>query len=82
MTNQLLMANQQGNQRSQTSIREEPQPTLSLSSSVTSRASDQRSEPQPSRSYTEPRLSDNQQIRQPSECITTYDRVPNHDRVI
>ena len=33
-------------------------------------------------SSTEPRFPANQTIRQNSDSITTYDRAPNHDRVV
>ena len=54
----------------------------SLSSLVTSQAFEQRAEPQPSHSFNKQRLPVNQQMGQPIEYITTYDRVPIHDRVI
>ena len=58
------------------------QPPQSLSSSVTSQASKHRAKPQPSHSSKEQRLPHNRQIRQTSEYVTTYDRVPIIDRVI
>ena len=57
--------------------------TPSLSSSLTSPASEQSvATPTTNQSLTEPRFPANQTIRQNSDSITTYDRVPNHDRVV
>ena len=57
--------------------------TPSLSSSLTLPASEQSvATPITNQSSTEPRFPANQTIRQNSDSITTYDRAPNHDRVV
>ena len=74
--------NEQGNQQSQTSSREVLQLTPRLSSLVTLPVSEQSASTSTNQGSTEPRFSANQSIRQNSDCITTYDRALNHDRVV
>ena len=47
-----------------------------------SRGIDRSTAPTTNRSSTEPRFPANQMIRQNSDSITTYDRAPNHDKVV
>ena len=76
-------SNELGNQQGPTSSREVLPLTPSLSSSLTLPASEQSVvTPTTNQSSTEPRLPANQTIRQNSDSTTTYDRAPNHDRVI
>ena len=76
-------SNELGNQQGPTSSREVLPLTPSLSSSITLPASEQSvATPTTNQSSTEPRFPGNQTIRQNSDSITTYDRAPNHDRVV
>ena len=75
------LGNQQGPTFSQ--FRDVLPLTLSLSSSLTLPASEQSvATPTTNQSSTEPRFPANQTIRQHSDSSTTYDRAPNHDRVV
>ena len=57
--------------------------TPSLSSSLTLPASEQSvATSTTNQSSTEPRFPANQTIRLKSDSITTYDRAPNHDRIV
>ena len=76
-------SNELGNQQGPTSSREVLPLTPSLSSSLTLPVSEQSvATPTTNQSSTEPRFPANQTIRQNSDSITTYDRAPNHDRVV
>ena len=76
-------SNELENQQGPTSSREVLPLTPSLSSSLTLRASEQSvATPTTNQSSTEPRFPANQTIRQNSDSIITYDRAPNHDRVV
>ena len=76
-------SNELGNQQGPTSSREVQPLTPSLSSSLTLPASEQSvATPTTNQSSTEPRFPANQTIRLNSDSITTYDRAPNHDRVV
>ena len=73
-------SNELGNQQGPTSSREVLPLTTSLSSWLTSEQSV--ATPTTNQSSIEPRFPANQTIRQNSDSITTYDRAPNHDRVV
>ena len=76
-------SNELGNQQGPTSSREVQPLTPSLSSSLTLSAFEQSvATPTTNQTSTEPRFPANQTIRQNSDSITTYDRAPNHDRVV
>ena len=76
-------SNELGNQQGPTSSREVLPLTPSLSPSLTLPASEQSvATPTTNQSSTEPRFPVIQSIRQNSDSITTYDRAPNHDRVV
>ena len=76
-------SNKLGNQQGPTSSREVLPLTPRLSSSLTLPASEQSvATSTTNQSSTEPRFPANQTIRQNSDSITTYDRAPNHDRVV
>ena len=71
------------NQQGPTSSKEVLPLTPSLSSSLTFAASEQTvATSTTNQSSTEPRLPANQTICQNSGSITTYDRAPNHERVV
>ena len=75
-------SNEQGNHQCPTSSREVLQLTPSLSSLVTLPVSEHSVGTPTNLSSTEPQFPANQSIRQNSDSITTYDRAPNHDRVV
>ena len=75
-------SNEQRNQQGPTSSREVPPLTPNLISLVTLPLSEQSVGTPTNLSSLEPRFSANQSIQQNSDSITTYDRAPNHDRVV
>ena len=76
-------SNELGNQQGPTSSREVLPLIPSLSSSLTLPASELSvATPTTNQSSTEPRFPANQTLCQNSDSITTYDRAPNHDRVV